>query len=533
MKKISKVLLLIALLGSLLVIGCSARRGEVSNLEEDATKTEADKDSKETTDDREKELNEKTESETTTEEPETTSNTATEEIPTEETTSVGEADRETEAPVETTPVAEPLSYKILEESEDYVSGIGRGYADSERICKWEYPVFEGGCAEKLNSFVQDYITNIEKKYANHEYGVEIMMESERWICLKEYNHVQYLAGGCDIENDGESYLFNKTDGELVPLEHVLSEYGISSVTQVIDYMADKYARINAEKHFEYVEQYSAQELMEYMGNEYTELKSIYNDAFAKSGEWGLTDKGLYVYVRFFNEYGDSDTSYSHDDSYEIHEISYEGLLSLTEKNSKCDFYFKDEKISFKNTSGENETYASYYASYPVFTGCYSNILNKFTDAVRRSNFEDIETASEVIEENYWMDELTDDYYISITVNNEDYIGFKIDNDYVLGARLNQITTTYLFDKSTWQEVEITELLNVYGVTYDELKAYAKEKLINAEGEYDASATQTCLVLTENGFYLYFQDPEYGYDMDECEITFAELEKMAKEKNYTP
>lgn len=415
------------------------------------------------------------------------------------TTSIAGESAEAEAPV-----IEPLSYEIVSKREEYLQQADTNY---DYYFSLEYPVFAGDGAERLNVFVQNHIMDAETYwaiYGRHDYfdalSVRIMMENEQWICLEVYRKEH--SGAANGSAYAESYVFDKAAGEVVPIEQILSKYGITEVAQVSDYMADKYAGICATT--------EERTVIKYISSDHSRMKELCSNVLSESGRWGLDEDGLYIYGTIL----DVDSS----DGYELSKLSYDELLAVSEENEKCTYYVKTTDKSSNS-----------WAKYPVFEGRESYILNAWVDTMIENDY-DSNVSSGVS--------------VTVTVDNKNYIGLSAYGWWYEEMMLHteDYQTFCLLDKSTWEIVEISEMLKKYNVTVEKLATcvtekfnanYKKSDFANSPLEpydyfLDRLKNNKGWILNEEGIGVYAGKGDLAYYDDgilEFMISFAELEKQ--------
>jgi len=215
--------------------------------------------------------------------------------------------------------------------------------------------------------------------------------------------------------------------------------------------------------------------------------------------------------------------------------------------------------SFREESEEEKDgdYVYFKSSlyYPVFEGEHAEALNLFVDSVTEEFRMYLPEAKEDAKLNY-EDSLSDEFVAAIFPHEEALIVscFWETEQYVTlfvqcisntgGAHPNVACQAYVVDLAKGSQESLERMLESYGLTTEDVLAYATEKIRREQGEalyeYDNAddlekdvqrfVQNNQWYFNDKGLVLFanpYEIAAYAYGMIECEISYEELEQGLK------
>lgn len=193
--------------------------------------------------------------------------------------------------------------------------------------------------------------------------------------------------------------------------------------------------------------------------------------------------------------------------------------------------------------------------YPVFTGNYAENMNRFVNSLLEGFRETLPDASESARYDY-EESKTNEYgmqifpeaeelTISCVWSKEQIMVLKAEHySNMGGAHPNVFYKTYVVDMTDGYKETFESMIRPYGVTTDEVVAFATARIQAEHGEElfptdDENQLENWVYLftqmdqwyfNENGLVLFanpYDIAAYAYGMIECEISYEELEQGLK------
>ena len=228
--------------------------------------------------------------------------------------------------------------------------------------------------------------------------------------------------------------------------------------------------------------------------------------------------------------------------------------SEPEEEFPYELQFSSKEEAQEEKDGEF-VFFKYAVTYPVFEGTYADNMNRFVSSLTEAFREELPSAKENAEYDY--DEYkTNENMISMFPEEEEFVVsclWSKEQYYTIftkwfsqsgGAHPNTYCKAYVADVTTGQEECFENIIQPYGVTTEDVVAFAAKRIRSEHGEElfetdDEAALEEWVYgftldhqwyLNEKGLILFanpYDIAAYAYGMIECEISYEELEQGLK------
>lgn len=216
--------------------------------------------------------------------------------------------------------------------------------------------------------------------------------------------------------------------------------------------------------------------------------------------------------------------------------------------------------SVEETNEAKDGEVVYFTSklyYPVFEGTYADNMNRFVESITKKFREALPVAEENAKYDYedakagefsgYIFPEAEELTVSCVWGKEQWqvLLSRCVSDSG-GAHPNVYCKAYVVDMTTGSERKIESVLEPYGVTKEEMVAYATEQIKNEygedlyvfddesylEGEVVRFTEENQWFVNEKGLVVFanpYEITPYAYGMIECEISYEVLEEGLKNK----